>query len=1017
MLNGEIFRQRLKMANAHVVADTIDYLEANFSFLSNDWDGLDKWAHFANASGTVYDIRLTEDCIRKEDHLNLSAGMWKVYLHGNEFRDGEVVRRITTDEAALYVSPTGTLDGEPFPEIPASETERINARLEALEQGGTGQPGESGADGFSPSASVEQTDTGAVITITDKDGTTTATITNGKDGQPGEKGEPGVQGEKGEKGDPGAQGAKGDKGEKGDTGAVGPQGEKGDKGDKGDPGVQGVSGTNGTDGQDGADGYAIYRSSETTHPELGSDVISDLSVSQIDTNGRTVQSGDFVILGTYLYRIDGFNGENAIAYLQFDLKGAPGTQGIQGEPGTDGRRGTGILKVTTATTSASGTGTGGEAIKYRISLSTVKTEAGVDEVLYGDFLFRSYYVYPVVKVDSSYVYLGAYTSLRGATGAKGDPGEKGDTGAVGPQGDKGDTGKDGNGIAKAVLNADDTLTLTFTDGTSYTTPSIRGAAGKDAAVTAANIELALGYTPPKPADVPTVDDTLKVSGAAADAAKVGAELSGLSDAIADLKTQGVQQVPLFAESIEGCTDTSKMYVLPDGFIYAYLYTAGTTPNYTNLSQTIHENYRMSSGGTLSALTGAITTDFIPVRKGQTVRFKGFNPLAMPESKYPYICFYTGANESNKVSENVWDRLDYLINDGGLTQDANGVWEYTAFMATASAGGASSGNLSQHKLADSITHIRMCGTMIDGETVVVTVDEEITEGSVGGYAWTNTGRAFVPADYEDEIVKKANKTDIPTALKNPYPLTLNGVKYDGSKAVEMDIVSSSNILDGKKWVVCGDSFTENGYNASDGFDESDYIYQDGRFAGRYKVYPNIIGLRNNMNIVNLATGGQTMATTSANNSFMTCYTNIDVDADYITIMLGINDKLQDVPIGEIDSVDTTTFCGAYNVAMEHILENHPFAHIGIMVSHGTNAEIMEATRKIAERWGVPYLDYGSPQVPLMNRYTGRNVCAKAQEIREKNFCIISDGTTPTNAHPNTKAHEYESTFIEAWLRTL
>ena len=45
------------------------------------------------------------------------------------------------------------------------------------------------------------------------------------------------------------------------------------------------------------------------------------------------------------------------------------------------------------------------------------------------------------------------------------------------------------------------------------------------------------------------------------------------------------------------------------------------------------------------------------------------------------------------------------------------------------------------------------------------------------------------------------------------------------------------------------------------------------------------------------------------------------------------------------------------------------------------------------------------------------CAKAQEIRERNFCVASDGTTPDNGHPNTAAHEFESTFIEAWLRTL
>ncbi len=35
----------------------------------------------------------------------------------------------------------------------------------------------------------------------------------------------------------------------------------------------------------------------------------------------------------------------------------------------------------------------------------------------------------------------------------------------------------GNGIESAVMNGDDSLTLNFTDGTSYTTPSLRGASG------------------------------------------------------------------------------------------------------------------------------------------------------------------------------------------------------------------------------------------------------------------------------------------------------------------------------------------------------------------------------------------------------------------------------------------------------------------------------------------------------------------------------------------------------------
>lgn len=54
---------------------------------------------------------------------------------------------------------------------------------------------EKGDDGgFSPTAKVEQTADGAVITITDKSGTTTATVTDGKDGKDGTNGTDGKNG-------------------------------------------------------------------------------------------------------------------------------------------------------------------------------------------------------------------------------------------------------------------------------------------------------------------------------------------------------------------------------------------------------------------------------------------------------------------------------------------------------------------------------------------------------------------------------------------------------------------------------------------------------------------------------------------------------------------------------------------------------------------------------------------------------------------------------------------------------
>ena len=59
--------------------------------------------------------------------------------------------------------------------------------------------GDKGDDGLSPVANVTQTSTGAIITVTDKNGTITATVYNGKDGQDGKDGV-GKDGENGKDG-------------------------------------------------------------------------------------------------------------------------------------------------------------------------------------------------------------------------------------------------------------------------------------------------------------------------------------------------------------------------------------------------------------------------------------------------------------------------------------------------------------------------------------------------------------------------------------------------------------------------------------------------------------------------------------------------------------------------------------------------------------------------------------------------------------------------------------------------
>ena len=141
------------------------------------------------------------------------------------------------------------------------------------------------------------------------------------------------------------------------------------------------------------------------------------------------------------------------------LKGDKGDDGVVGRDGTDGQDGVGITSIT----------------QNQDGTLSINLDDGT-----------SYLTEPLKGADG-------YTPIKGVDyfdGEDGQDGKDGKDGADGytpvkgvdyfdgTKGDTGATGATGNGIASAVLNADYTLTLTFTDGTSYTTPSIRGEKGE-----------------------------------------------------------------------------------------------------------------------------------------------------------------------------------------------------------------------------------------------------------------------------------------------------------------------------------------------------------------------------------------------------------------------------------------------------------------------------------------------------------------------------------------------------------
>lgn len=238
-----------------------------------------------------------------------------------------------------------------------------------------------------------------------------------------------------------------------------------------------------------------------------------------------------------------------------------------------------------------------------------------------------------------------------------------------------------------------------------------------------------------------------------------------------------------------------------------------------------------------------------------------------------------------------------------------------------------------------------------------------------------------------------------------------------------IDKSSNVLYGKKWAVCGDSFTAGefvGYVDSNGKTGTESDAFD-KVQNRYKTYPWWIGNRNNMNIQWLAQSGNAFTNTGSttrpfsNSESSVNYTLVATDCDYITLAFGLNEaSLTAEQIGTNTDSDNTTLWGAYNVVLDAILTANPTVKIGIIINDAWMSQTYhDALIEIAKYWGIPYLDLKNGiEVPMMigGRLDATSLRAKA--IRDGAFRISSE-----SEHPNVEGHKYRSTIIENFLRSL
>lgn len=224
-----------------------------------------------------------------------------------------------------------------------------------------------GKTGFSTTNAVDKTYIGQYVDFEKADSTDPARYRWSK-----------FQGPKGDKGDPGEQGLRGLQGEKGDQGIQGPKGESG----------------------------------KSTYTHIAYANSSDGKVS------FSVSDSDRDYVGMYVDEVVA-DSTDPTKYAWSKIKGADGTQGIQGKPGADGK--TPYFHIAYATSADGKTG-------FSITESTGKTYIGV----YTDY----------TKTDSTDPSKYKWTKIQGPQGTQGlqgIQGEKGEQGIPGKDGKNGST--------------------------------------------------------------------------------------------------------------------------------------------------------------------------------------------------------------------------------------------------------------------------------------------------------------------------------------------------------------------------------------------------------------------------------------------------------------------------------------------------------------------------------------------------------------------------------------------------
>ena len=441
-----------------------------------------------------------------------------------------------------------------------------------------------------------------------------------------------------------------------------------------------------------------------------------------------------------------------------------------------------------------------------------------------------------------------------------------------------------------------------------------------------------------------------------------------------------------------------------------------------------------------AIAGSKCSDFIPVIPGETVQInaKGsyygvaymvFDIYKNPIYVYPetYVSGDTQVNFAEyTIPDNGYfirissidshllslerkdayisrDMIDILTRDALADEWESVTLENTTNDYIARDGSTisyASSKLSDYEAVDPGSYIRVTGKCADGARLLAWYDSDLNQIAL----YPNRSVSSPTITAVDELIQVPFAASY-VRISAVYSTTIGLKKRIPVKDLINSVANEGNVLANKKYIAVGDSFTHGDFaGLPDPYDSE--IWDSA--TSQYKTYPWQIAHRNSMDFTNLAVNGSKLVDFVSNQDYL----NIPADADYCTIMYGLNDYSASVPIGTASDATASTFCGAWNILLDWINNNRPNLKVGILIiSAYLGNSYRTATETMAKKYGIPFLNfYTDDKVPIFMNKSG--VDASIAQVKYSYYQV-----TVNNSHPNITCHKFESTFIENFMRGL